>query len=323
MTEEKQGRRAAPVVLAVALGVLAIVPRPGEAQRPEVRVFQDAPAALWISPPDVPGDAFGVFHFRRAFELSAPPDRFLVHVSADNRYRLYVNGRQVSSGPQRSDLMHWRYETLDLAPHLRAGRNVLAALVWNWGKERPVAQFSRRTAFLLQGDSGREAVVNTGPEWKVLAQHGLRTDPGARHSGLLRVSPRGGGGRPAHPVGLGGDRLQPTTAWTTAAGPEDWGGERAQPGDRGHRAKAGGWQLVPRAHPTRWREPEVRFATVRRAEGITPGDAFLNGAATWWCPPARTGLLLLDQTPPDQRLCRCSRRAGERAAASVSRTRRR
>ena len=177
MTEDKQGRRAAPVVLAVALGVLATLPGTGEAQRPEVRVFQDAPAALWISPPDVPGDAFGVFHFRRAFELSAPPERFVVHVSADNRYRLYVNGRQVSSGPQRSDLMHWRYETVDLAPHLRAGRNVLAALVWNWGKERPVAQFSRRTAFLLQGDSGREAVVNTGPEWKVLHNTGYAPIP--------------------------------------------------------------------------------------------------------------------------------------------------
>ena len=128
--------------------------------------------------PAAPGNAFGVFHFRRVLELAAQPARFVVHVSADNRYRLFVNGQQVSSGPQRSDLMHWRYETVDLAPHLRAGRNVLAALVWNWGAERPVAQFSRRTAFLLQGDSEREAVVNTGPEWKVFSQRRLRADPG-------------------------------------------------------------------------------------------------------------------------------------------------
>ena len=49
--------------------IMAIVPRTGEAQRPEVRVFQDAPAASWIFPPDVSGDAYGVFHFRRTFEL--------------------------------------------------------------------------------------------------------------------------------------------------------------------------------------------------------------------------------------------------------------
>ena len=42
-------------------------------------------------------------------------------MSADNRYRLYVNGEQVASGPQRSDVMHWRYETIDLAPRLRSG----------------------------------------------------------------------------------------------------------------------------------------------------------------------------------------------------------
>src|SRR5262245_53263637 len=135
---------------------------------PTPRVFHGAPAASWIRDEDAPGDAYGVFHFRRVLELAERPERFVVHVSADNRYRLYVNGQQVSAGPQRSDLMHWRYETVDLAPHLRAGRNVLAALVWNWGAERPVAQFSRRTAFLVQGDTDKEAAFNTGPEWKVL-----------------------------------------------------------------------------------------------------------------------------------------------------------
>jgi len=105
----------------------------------------------------VPGDSFTVFHARRTFELATKPARFVVHVSADNRYRLYVNGVQVASGPQRSDVTHWRYETVDLAPNLRAGRNVVAALVWNWGVARPVAQFSNRTGFLLQGNSALEA----------------------------------------------------------------------------------------------------------------------------------------------------------------------
>ena len=103
--------------------------RPG----PAPRVFDGAPAAPWIFPPGAAGNEFGVFHLRRVFELNAKPSSFVVHVSADNRYRLFVNGQQVSSGPQRSDLMHWRYETVDVAPQLRAGRNVIAALVWNWG----------------------------------------------------------------------------------------------------------------------------------------------------------------------------------------------
>src|SRR6478609_3282671 len=77
----------------------------------EPRVFQNAPSASWIAPPGVPADTFTVFHARRSFTLTAVPARFVVHVSADNRYRLFVNGAQVSSGPQRSDVAHWRYET--------------------------------------------------------------------------------------------------------------------------------------------------------------------------------------------------------------------
>src|SRR6185295_1877999 len=162
---------------AIGLGIFALLSGRTEAQFEPPRVFGGAVAASWIAAPDVPGDAYGVFHFRRTLDLPARPERFTVHVSGDNRYRLFVNGQQVSSGPQRSDIMHWRYETVDLAPQLRAGRNVLAALVWNWGAERPVAQFSHRTAFLLQGDSEREAVANTGREWKVFQSPGYAPIP--------------------------------------------------------------------------------------------------------------------------------------------------
>ena len=134
-------------------------------------IFAGAPEAKWIAPPGMPPDSFGVFHARRNLELAAKPGRFVVHVSADNRYRLYVNGTPMSSGPQRSDAMHWRYETVDLAPALRSGRNVIAAVVWNWGPHHPVAQHSLRTGLLVQGDGPAEAVPRLG----------LRR--GARHAG--------------------------------------------------------------------------------------------------------------------------------------------
>jgi hypothetical protein len=58
---------------------------------------------------------------------------------------------------------------VDLASRLHPGRNVIAAIVWNWGAARPVAQFSHRTGFLVQGYSPVEAaLVNTGTGWKVL-----------------------------------------------------------------------------------------------------------------------------------------------------------
>ena len=80
--------------------------------------------ALWISSPGASPYDFGVYHFRRTFDLPQKPARFVVHVSADNRYQLFVNGTRVSWGPARGDLSAWPYETLDIAPWLQPGKNV-------------------------------------------------------------------------------------------------------------------------------------------------------------------------------------------------------
>jgi hypothetical protein len=121
--------------------------------------------ASWISCPGIGGREYGVYHFRKSFVIDHRPERFIVHVSADNRYRLWVNGHVVCSGPARGDLQHWNFETVDLAPFLQAGSNVIAALVWNMGVYAPAAQISNQTAFLVQGDGEAEKVVNTGRSW--------------------------------------------------------------------------------------------------------------------------------------------------------------
>jgi hypothetical protein len=122
--------------------------------------------AQWITVPDADPHGYGVYHFRRTVDLAEKPSSFIVHVSADNRYKLYVNGVLASLGPARGDLYHWNFETVDIAQHLVAGRNALAAEVWNFGEDRPEAQISYMTAFILQGNTDRESAVNTGKEWK-------------------------------------------------------------------------------------------------------------------------------------------------------------
>ena len=74
--------------------------------------------ARWIAPPSAsPFDA-GVYHFRRSFSLASAPSRFVVHVTADNRYQLFVNGTRVAWGPARGHLSAWPYDTVDLARYL-------------------------------------------------------------------------------------------------------------------------------------------------------------------------------------------------------------
>ncbi len=124
--------------------------------------------AKWIAAPGTPPNEYGVYHFRRTIELTAKPGRFVVHASGDNRYQLFVNGARVASGPARGDLFHWRYETIDIAAHLKPGKNVLAAVVWNFGELAPEAQITLQTGFLLQGDGEAERAVDTGASWKSL-----------------------------------------------------------------------------------------------------------------------------------------------------------
>ena len=283
-----------PAAAVLFLCSIAGVAAPARAQLQPPTVFAGAPAAAWIFPPGAADRSFGVFHFRRVFDLAEPPARFLVHVSADNRYRLFVNGEQVSSGPQRSDLMHWRYETVDLAPHLRAGRNVIAALVWNWGAEKPVAQFSRQTAFLLQGDSAREAIVNSGRQWTVSRSAGYAPIP---------VRPDAVGGYYASPPGEAIDARRYPWGWTQPGFREDgWVAAAAGEGFRAPRTElqgshpfgeAGGWQLVPRSIPP-MEEAPVRFAAVRRSDGIPLDAGFLRATSDLVVPAKTRAVLLLD-----------------------------
>ena len=138
--------------------------------------------ASWITHPAASVSDYGVFNFRNTFELKEVPASQAVYVSADNRYRLFINGRQVSSGPARGSLSYWRYETLDIAPFLTRGMNVIAAEVFNLGMYRPVAQFSHQTAFILQAEGELGELISTGRSrnWKVNENKAFRAIPVTR-----------------------------------------------------------------------------------------------------------------------------------------------
>ena len=137
-------------------------------------VPKEAWSAEWISSPDGPQRDVAVLHFRKVLELAQMPQHFLVHVSADNQFILYVNQQRVGSGPSRGDLGHWKYESYDIAPLLHAGKNLLAAAVWNFGVLTPLAQISDRTGFVLHGDSEAERIADTGASWEVEEEKGIR-----------------------------------------------------------------------------------------------------------------------------------------------------
>jgi alpha-L-rhamnosidase len=146
----------------------------------------------WISHPEVSADKNPVvLHFRREFDLAKRPKQFLVNVTADNRYVLFVNGKRAAAGPSTGDIDHWRVRQLDLAPYLKAKQNVIAAVVWNgvkpikypasasekqiralqgaalFNQTAPNFQQSVATGFRLIGESAAELVSTSLPGWRV------------------------------------------------------------------------------------------------------------------------------------------------------------
>lgn len=128
--------------------------------------------AAWVTHPTAPLRDPVVLHFRRMLTLSAAPTTYIVRVSADNRFVLFVNGQRVGDGPARGDLDHWRYEKYDLAPFLHTGQNYVTATVWNFGVYAPLAQFTDRTAFLLESETTGDLSLSTPEGWMVEEEPG-------------------------------------------------------------------------------------------------------------------------------------------------------
>ncbi len=246
--------------------------------------------ARWISHPTADREAFGVFHFRTTFTLAAAPDRFVVHVSADNRYRLFVNGAAVARGPARGDVARWRFESVDIAPQMKAGKNVLAAVVWNFGDNAPMAQHTVETAFILQGDTDLEEVANTDAGWRVYQNPAYQeitmtqedvdwyfaVGPGERIDGSQ------------YPWGWESPGFDDTD-WPAAL-PVATGYPR---GITSH-GELPYWMLVPRDIPAMEESP-LRLQALRRAEGVEAHDGFLRGDRPLQIPARTKATLLVDQ----------------------------
>lgn len=98
----------------------------------------DGPANTWMC-------------FRKSLGLARRPKTAVARIAADTKYWLWVNGDLVvregglKRGPTPEDTY---YDVIDLASFLRRGENVVAVLVWYWGKHG----FSHK-------DSGRGGLV--------------------------------------------------------------------------------------------------------------------------------------------------------------------
>ncbi|MBV9761385.1 MAG: alpha-L-rhamnosidase N-terminal domain-containing protein [Acidobacteriaceae bacterium] len=245
--------------------------------------------AEWIRVPQTSPSDYGVYHFRRSLTLNAKPDRFVVYVSGDNRYELFVNGRRVSWGPARSDLYHWRYEVVDVAPQLHAGTNVLAAVAWNDGPYRAVAQNTNETGFLLQAEAPENAQVNTNKQWKCIQDHAYSPAPWTQDqdTGYHAVGANERVDGSAYPWGWK-DKGFDDSSWIPAM---EVG--RASPRDASDGPNR--WMLTPRYIPLEEERIE-RLRELRHSEGAAAPAGFPLQQHEFAISANTRAVFLLDQT---------------------------
>jgi hypothetical protein len=181
----------------------------------------------------------------------------------------------------------WRYESIDLAPWLDAGENVLAAQVIGYGDIAPLASMGQRTSLLVQGDTVAEQAADTGPDWKVFhaaAYRPFQADREKLHE-YFAVGP--------------GERLDGTRypwGWREAGFDDhDWAKVRVL-----GRGQPQGWGtdrdywLAPRSIPLMEETPE-RLARVVRADGVEVPAGFAAGGVPLTVPAGTTVAVLFDQ----------------------------
>lgn len=138
------------------------------------------------------GGLNGTFvYFRRKF--SAPRECALsAKISANSRYKLWINEIPVVSGPCKGDLYEWYYDDVELTPYLKEGENVIYVQVLFCSKAEATDMFGESTPIfsvmspegghkllfcgqLVDGEQNIITDLNTGmPGWECLTEQGYR-----------------------------------------------------------------------------------------------------------------------------------------------------
>jgi alpha-L-rhamnosidase len=243
----------------------------------------------WITVPGASPEGYGIYLFRKDFNLKSKPASYVIHISADNRYKLFVNGKLASLGPARGDIDHWNFETIDIASFLNPGKNVLAAVVWNHGEWRAEFQVTLRTAFIIQGDGGISETTNTNNTWKCIRDSSIHP---------IKVSMRtyyvAGPGEEVnmHSYPKGWEKIDyPDSLWKNAKIISK-GTPRNMVGPF---TLTDGWMLVPSSIPQMEMKPQ-RMQQLKSTSGIKIPKAFPKEKSTFVVPAHTIATLLLDQS---------------------------
>ncbi len=130
--------------------------------------------------------------FRKRITVDNVPERVTAYISAESRYWLYINGKNVvfeGSLKRGFNLEDSFYDEVEIADFLREGENTIAVLACYWGY-RP-KNFSTNTAgkagFVFECNIGGKTVISD-KTWKVLRNAAYLDDTG-KTEGIEEIQP--------------------------------------------------------------------------------------------------------------------------------------
>ncbi|WP_167330796.1 alpha-L-rhamnosidase C-terminal domain-containing protein [Paenibacillus sonchi] len=229
--------------------------------------------AQWIwdvqQPESNPEMNHHLVYFRRTFQL---PDgvisNLVVDITADSRYKFYVNGHSIAVGPCKGDSAVHYYETLDVSEYLQPGLNVLAVQVLHYPASQPFVEGKGGPKSIWRTQSGGLLVeaclcqvngdeiepLHTNEQWHVYRHQGYKNIPQTFIRWMGGVEEVDGAGAPF--------------GWNEALFDDS---EWPQAITFANTSKPAGnlspWQLSPRPIPLLF-EKERAFVKVTRTEGI-------------------------------------------------------
>lgn len=122
---------------------------------------------IWLEEAELKTNTF--VHFRKKFNLDKQAKKAVVNITADSRYKLFINGTFIGRGPVPSDPRWQYYDTYEVGNLLNEGENVIAAFVLNYG-EGSGRYIPGRGALLFQcnieSETGEKTVIASDSTWK-------------------------------------------------------------------------------------------------------------------------------------------------------------
>jgi hypothetical protein len=135
--------------------------------------------ASMIWSPSVPAGTQAYVAFRKSFELRDPAARPLLHVFADSRYMLWVNGTYVLRGPCRFNPKRPEFDSVDLRPFLKQGSNTLVVLVHHYAGAVNGRIMRHTPGLTASVEVGGKEVMRTDTSWRCSKNTEYRPSPEA------------------------------------------------------------------------------------------------------------------------------------------------